>query len=364
MPVHARNALRSPVFSHSLSPLSLSPLTLASLLQASKDKKNLIESELGKLLAQEQAVPADQKEALKKLWALVQRNEKMKREEKDFKEACKKKLEAMQVAIKDLDETKMNTAEEEARMKEIDDMFAKIEDKWNKVRGRVAQVLHVEEDRVPQMPDGLEQSNLHLTHTTRHARAMHQNTLLPTLLFILLPLTLAPPFFQVRQLLAQRNLQVAATSRKIDDVPTRTEMIQYERRFVELYQQVGLKLEETRRYYAMYNTLDKTREFLGKEVKLIDSITNSFEHAMQTTSSQAEFAAQFDAILKGVESTRIKQEGTLKKKQDEVIKRESDYMEVVDAQRRYFKTVKAFQEECQRNEALVGKAEELGVEIQ
>jgi len=115
-------------------------------LQASKDKKNLIESELGKLLAQEQAVPADQKEALKKLWALVQRNEKMKREEKDFKEACKKKLEAMQVAIKDLDETKMNTAEEEARMKEIDDMFAKIEDKWNKVRGRVAQVLHVEED--------------------------------------------------------------------------------------------------------------------------------------------------------------------------------------------------------------------------
>tara|TARA_B110000305_G_scaffold239331_1_gene306802 strand:+ start:671 stop:862 length:192 start_codon:yes stop_codon:yes gene_type:complete len=35
---------------------------------------------------------------------------------------------------------------------------------------------------------------------------------------------------KIRQLLAQRNLQVASTSRMIDDVPTRTELIQYERR--------------------------------------------------------------------------------------------------------------------------------------
>ena len=35
---------------------------------------------------------------------------------------------------------------------------------------------------------------------------------------------------KVRQLLAQRNLQVASTTRKIDDVPTRMELIQYERR--------------------------------------------------------------------------------------------------------------------------------------
>jgi chromosome segregation ATPase len=268
-------------------------------LQASKDKQAMIESELQKLLDQEQSVPDDQKAALKKLWALVQRNEKMKRAEKDFKEDCKKKLEALQLAIKNLNETEVNSEEEEARMKEIDEMFAKIEDKWTKVR----------------------------------------------------------------QLLAQRNLQVAATSRKIDDVPTRTEMIQYERRFVELYQQVGLKLEETRRYYAMYNTLDKTREFLGKEVKLIDSITNSFEEAMKTKGSQEEFAAQFEAIVKGVESFLSKQKSTLDKKQDDVARKEAEYMEVVDGQRRYFKTVKLFQEECQRNEMLMEKAEELGLEV-
>lgn len=40
------------------------------------------------------------------------------------------------------------------------------------------------------------------------------------------------------QLLAERNLCIASTSRLIDDVPTRTELIQYERRFAECYDQV------------------------------------------------------------------------------------------------------------------------------
>jgi hypothetical protein len=45
---------------------------------------------------------------------------------------------------------------------------------------------------------------------------------------------------RMRQLLAEANLEVAHAVRTIDDVPTRTELIQYERRFVELYQQVRL----------------------------------------------------------------------------------------------------------------------------
>ena len=43
---------------------------------------------------------------------------------------------------------------------------------------------------------------------------------------------------KLRQLLAEANLEVAHAVRTIDEVPTRTELIQYERRFVELYQQV------------------------------------------------------------------------------------------------------------------------------
>ena len=140
-------------------------------IHGNKNKNVMIRGELDKLLEQEDA--SDQKDALKKLWALVQKNEKIKKEEKDFKDNCKKKLEALSAALKSLDEANSDTDEEEARAREIDEMHAKISSKHGKVR----------------------------------------------------------------ELLAQRNLQVASTSRKIDDVPTRTELIQYERRFVELYQQ-------------------------------------------------------------------------------------------------------------------------------
>lgn len=35
--------------------------------------------------------------------------------------------------------------------------------------------------------------------------------------------------------LAKKNQDIAAVLRQIDDIPTRAELIQYERRFVELY---------------------------------------------------------------------------------------------------------------------------------
>ncbi len=71
---------------------------------------------------------------------------------------------------------------------------------------------------------------------------------------------------RLRQMLAETNLEVANTARIIDDVPTRTELIQYERRFDELYLQVAWKLEETRKYFGIYNTLDTKLTFLQKEV--------------------------------------------------------------------------------------------------
>jgi len=52
---------------------------------------------------------------------------------------------------------------------------------------------------------------------------------------------------KLRQLLAKKTQEAQLIKRKIDEIPTRTELVQYERRFVELYEQVAAKLEETRR---------------------------------------------------------------------------------------------------------------------
>ena len=42
---------------------------------------------------------------------------------------------------------------------------------------------------------------------------------------------------KIRLLLARKNREIALLQRKIDEVPSRTELTQYQRRFIELYNQ-------------------------------------------------------------------------------------------------------------------------------
>ncbi|XP_014668978.1 PREDICTED: coiled-coil domain-containing protein 93-like [Priapulus caudatus] len=86
---------------------------------------------------------------------------------------------------------------------------------------------------------------------------------------------------KIRLLLARKNRDVATLQRQIDEVPTRAELSQYQRRFVELYNQVGSKHTETKQFYTLYNTLDDTRLYLDKEANLLNSIHDNFEHAAE-----------------------------------------------------------------------------------
>ena len=106
---------------------------------------------------------------------------------------------------------------------------------------------------------------------------------------------------RLRKALADTNMELSAASRVIDDVPTRSELLQYESRFVELYQQTKRKLDETKKYYDWYNTQDTTLTYLQKEVKLLNSISETFADAMSTNEGKAEFLEQLASIVKGVE---------------------------------------------------------------
>ena len=121
---------------------------------------------------------------------------------------------------------------------------------------------------------------------------------------------------RLRQLLAERNLTLSSGMRAIDDIPTRTELIQYERRFTELYQQVALKLGENKKYFDMYNTLDETHRMLQKEANLVNSITENFDEAMKTKASKEQFLEQFAGIIKGVEDSVAAKKATLKDKEE------------------------------------------------
>lgn len=254
-------------------------------------------SKLGQQLGKlaELEAASSQQEELSTLKSLVILNETLKGQEAAFKASCKAQLADYTARIKALEEADAEDAESAKQLRDIEDMHAKVMAKYNRLR----------------------------------------------------------------QLLAETNLEIASNVRIIDDVPTRTELIQYERRFAELYQQVAWKLVETKKYFAMYNQYDSTLSFLQKEIKLLNSISENFSTAMRSAQGKEEYLKQFELILKGVESSLKAQEALLAKSETQTEDLKQTNQNLVDEQRRYFQAVKDFQIECSKNEWLESKLEQL-----
>ncbi|XP_052865302.1 coiled-coil domain-containing protein 93 [Anopheles cruzii] len=157
----------------------------------------------------------------------------------------------------------------------------------------------------------------------------------------------------LRLQLAKKNRAYVSINRQLDNIPDRTELAQYQRRFLELYNQVGAKHRETKQFYTLYNTLDDTKLYLEKEMSLLNSIYDNYASAMQTPHMREQFVQQFDTIVEGIRATKTK----LRKKCDEErAKRDAlngQLQCLVEQQRKYAATVKQLTLECQRNEALM-----------
>ena len=164
---------------------------------------------------------------------------------------------------------------------------------------------------------------------------------------------------KIRQLLAKKNQHISMVARQIDDVPTRTELIQYERRFVELYQQVDSKLEENRKYYDYYNTQQRIYQFLTKEAEMLQSINDTFLEGMKNKRTQADFLEQMENLIGGIERTKESQENMLDTVKAKFEDNSKKHQKLVEKQRAYFKAVKDFQVACDKNEKLEEQLEEL-----
>ncbi|KAL4222275.1 Coiled-coil domain-containing protein 93 [Mactra antiquata] len=230
---------------------------------------------------------------LQKLKSLVAMNENLKKQEQEFKAHCKEEMTRLKTNIEKLkSETDSELSEDKARAGLIDKQY------------------------------------------TSDKKKLHQ----------------------IKMLLARKNREIAGLQRKIDEVPSRAELSQYQRRFVELYNQVASTHKETKQFYTMYNTLDDTKLYLNKEVNLLNSIHENFSQAMSSPANKEQFLKQFEQIVDGVKNNKSKVE---RKKQEEKMKRDQlndTYLDLVEKQRLYFKTVKDFQEECRKNEVLLSKA--------
>ncbi|XP_006868802.1 PREDICTED: coiled-coil domain-containing protein 93 [Chrysochloris asiatica] len=161
--------------------------------------------------------------------------------------------------------------------------------------------------------------------------------------------------YKIRLLQARRNREIAILHRKIDEVPSRAELIQYQKRFIELYGQISAVHKETKQFFTLYNTLDDKKVYLEKEISLLNSVHENFSQAMASSAARDQFLRQMEQIVEGIKQSRMKME---KKKQENKMRRDQlndQYLELLEKQRLYFKTVKEFKEEGRKNEMLLAK---------
>ncbi|XP_009289276.1 PREDICTED: coiled-coil domain-containing protein 93 [Aptenodytes forsteri] len=228
---------------------------------------------------------------LQSLRALVAMNENLKSQEQEFKAHCREEMERLQQDIENLKAEAVENGEEQEPNKIIEQQYKTEKDKLQKIR----------------------------------------------------------------LLLARRNREIAILQRKIDEVPSRAELTQYQKRFIELYSQVSATHKETKQFFTLYNTLDDKKVYLEKEVNLLNSIHDNFHQAMASSGSRDQFLRQMEQIVEGIKQNRMKME---KKKQENKMRRDQlndEYLELLEKQRLYFKTVKEFKEECRKNEMLLSK---------
>eukprot|EP00736_Rhodelphis_marinus_P014277 Rmarinus@m.8522 len=151
---------------------------------------------------------------------------------------------------------------------------------------------------------------------------------------------------KLRALHAKANREISQLTRLLDDVPTRAELLQYEKRFLELYDEVALSLEENRKYYASYNTLTDTLKFIEKEVALLQSIKENFPKSLVSDNAKSQFQQMLEQTLSGVNTTKDKMQQRFRQEKEKEDRASEALKALMDREHAYFKSAKAFQAEC------------------
>ncbi|RXH72505.1 hypothetical protein DVH24_012189 [Malus domestica] len=104
--------------------------------------------------------------------------------------------------------------------------------------------------------------------------------------------------------LAARLRALLAVQRRIDEVPSQSELVQYECRLSELNAQIQGKLQQTRKYYATYNALLEIKELILKETSLLNSISS--QASSSTTDGRMKLVNSMEGIIKGSQQVAAK----------------------------------------------------------
>lgn len=110
---------------------------------------------------------------------------------------------------------------------------------------------------------------------------------------------------KIRIKVSKKTRQVIVLNRALD-VPSRSELAQYQRRFLELYTQVSAKHKETKQFFTLYNTLNDSKQYIEKEKTLLNSIYENFSSSMSSPNVRDQFLKQFESIVMGIKENKTR----------------------------------------------------------
>ncbi|TXG62093.1 hypothetical protein EZV62_013456 [Acer yangbiense] len=143
--------------------------------------------------------------------------------------------------------------------------------------------------------------------------------------------------------LAAKLREILSVKRKLGDLPSHSELIQYERRFSELYVQIQEKHQQTQKFYATYNALLEIKELMLKETSLLNSISSQFQDAITSTAGRMKLIDSMEKIAKGSQQKLEKVQLGLREEQKACDALKERYTTSIAEQRRCHSLLKAFQ---------------------
>jgi hypothetical protein len=164
---------------------------------------------------------------------------------------------------------------------------------------------------------------------------------------------------EVQSLLSTKARAIALVKRKMDEIPSRRELQQYQRHFIELYEQMAQRFTETRQYYHTFNTLHDRRGFLTREVGILESIQENYAVAMKSKQGRQNLAESMSGIEEAVNKNLASAKDKLSEERSRATALDETHSKEIERERLYYKAAKEFQDECARTEELQEELEAL-----
>ena len=150
---------------------------------------------------------------------------------------------------------------------------------------------------------------------------------------------------------AQVNQEIAVLQRKIENYPSAIEIAQYQKRLIELFDQMNVEMERYRDQYAKFNSLQDIRTTQENNTQLMRSFKEGLQNTGKSKSKKDKFVKDLQQAFAGLQENLEKSKLLLNKTKAQKDKNFEGYTSLLKLEREYYRILRELQIEFEKSEA-------------